>query len=280
MAEVNRGNIKSEVGTVNAISKILLSLILTAGGVAWATYPGSIITSWNATYKEGSSTYYPMGFTYDGEYIRVYTCPWVFKRLPENGSIVGSIYPESPPVSAMGLDASRGYLYSACYVMGIYVVNGASGARIASYPLPSGLGEVDAMDYNEAEPSAPVWTADRNLPVLCNLTSTCSFVRSINTSFSNATGLAYAADAPGGPYLFVGSAPHTVYALNPASGSVYYSFSIAVPNGLSDLAWDPPYLWTADNYFRSNGHIYQFVALPSGPGIAPSSFGKIKAIYH
>jgi hypothetical protein len=261
------------------ISKIPLSLIIGAFSVTWATYPGSIIGSWDATYKEGSWEFYPMGFTHDGGYIWVYTGNWIFKRLPENGSIVHSVSPYMPPAQGMGFDEGRRYLYAACYVSGIYIVNSANGETIASYPVPSGLGQVDVMDYNEAEPSAPVWTGDRFLPVLYNLTSACSFVRSLDTSFSNSRGLAYAADAPGGPYLFVGSAPATIYALNPASGSIYYSFTITLPNGLCDLAWDPPYLWTADNYLDSSGYIYRFVALPSAPTVSPSSFGKIKALY-
>jgi hypothetical protein len=259
--------------------KISAFIIVVFFGVATATYPGSIITSWDATYKEDSFTYYPGGFTHDGGYIYVHTGRWIFKRFPENGSIVSRKTTSAPFAHGMGFEAGRRYLYSACYVLGIYILESANGQIIASYPVPSGLGQVDVMDYNEVEPSAPVWTGDRNLRVLLNLTATCSFVRSINTTFSNARGLAYAADAPGGPYLFVGAAPHTVYALNPSSGSIHYSFTIAVPNGLCDLAWDPPYLWTVDNYIRSSGYIYQFVALPSEPAVSPSSFGKIKAIY-
>lgn len=270
---------ESEVVTTYAIPKTLLSVILTACGVARATYPGSIITSWDGSYKEGSFTFTPMGFTHDGQHIHVYTGNWLFKRLPSNGSVVSSVPRTILPPHALGYQVATRHLYVGDYVNGIYIVNYSNGEVIASYPVPSGLTRVNALDYNDAEPSSPVWVADRTLPVLYKLTASCSFVCSFSTSFSNVTGLAYAAECPGGPYLFAASAPRTIYALDPTSASVHYSFDIELPNGVGDLAWDSNYLWADDGYFRSCGYVYQFVALPSGPGITPSSFGKIKVMY-
>jgi hypothetical protein len=184
----------------------------------------------------------------------------------------------------MGYEDVPGYLYFATGGPYVHVRECFTGSLVRTFGVPPGAASSSAMDFDDGAPSAPVWLGDRVAWRLWNLTSTGSLVKSLNTTFSGVAGLAYDRDTPGGPYLFVATAngAGVVYALNPSTGSVYYSFPAPVADStLGGLAWDGSYLWTEGRLTNPPGlgWVFQFIGHETVTDIVPSSLGRVKALY-
>jgi hypothetical protein len=265
---------------------IWLAALLAVGGspVLGTSYLGSVINSWDGKYTQGSSTSYPLSITYGDGYIWLGYSAFITKRIPATGSIVDLIGFSDRYGSDMGFENSTKYLYCACSSYGVYVRDSASGSLVRSFSLPPGATSASGIDFDEGAPSAPVILGDSTAWRIFNLTGTGSLVNSISTGLGSVGGLAMDRNTSGGPYLFAGTrtSPPRVYALNPASGSVLYSFQAPVANqALRGLAWDGTYLWTADNVYGSPtvGMVFQFIAHDTNVNVAPTSLGKVKSLF-
>lgn len=268
------------------MKKIALALAaVTVAAAAHGTdYLGSVISSWDGRYIQGSTTSYPLGITYGDGYLWICYSTFFTKRLPATGSIVDLVGFSGRYGYDLGYETSTSYLYFACGTYGVYVRNSSTGADVRNFGLPSGATSASGIDFDNRTAASPVWLADQTAWRLFNLTSTGSLVRSLTTTFGGVGGLAYDGDTSGGPFLFAGTRSHpcTVFAVDPTSGSTLYSFQAPVYNGaLRGLTWDGTYLWTIDNIFGSPnvGWVYQFIGHAPNPGVVPASVGKIKALY-
>jgi hypothetical protein len=76
------------------------------------------------------------------------------------------------------------------------------------------------------------------------------------------------------------NAAHTIHRIDPSGGSVVSSFDGPPFTGnIIGLAWDGTYLWACQNYMGQDMYAFQFVAYDPNPAVAPSSVGRIKALY-
>ncbi len=248
------------------------------------SYLGSAIRSWDGTHKIGVVTYQPLGLGFGDGYIWVSHVSFFTKRNPATGSVVDVLSFLGPSGDDLGFEARTKYLYFASGGPYVYVRDSGSASLVSTFPTPPGVEEATGLDFNDGSPARPLWLSDHLLPRLWNLTSTGSVVTTLPLTIAKVWGLAYDGDTAGGPYLFAGTGTTEpmVYALNPASGSIRYSFEAPVyDNGLRALAWDGKYLWTIDHGLGSQhyGWVYQFVAHEPNVGAAPASLGRIRALY-
>jgi hypothetical protein len=260
----------------------LLSATLIFGVTAFATYPGSVVSSFLAEYIPDEG--YPMGITYGEGYVWVtYVYDLVTKRRPKDGSIVTSFRSESW-ADESGWEENHKYIYNVGAFGWIYWSDSATGSTIGSFPKP-GTGALSGVDYYDGAPSQPIWVVE-NVPAMAwNLTPKGSVVSSysLRSWLYLIRGLAYDGDTPGGDYLFLGlfTAPSYIFVVKVDTFSLISSFVAPVGGrGISDLSWDGRYLWALENGPppAKPGWVYRFVA-HSSPNIEPASIGKIKALY-
>ncbi len=255
-----------------------------AATAAAGTYLGSIVNSWDAQYHVGPLYCAPTGLCYGDKYVWV-SYDWFFaKRIPADGKVADVLSFFGPSGQDLGYENAPKYLYFATYVLYVYVHDSSTGETVCTFACPPGVPKAAGIDFDNSQPSKPVWLTDLNAPAIWNLTSTGSVITSFTVSFGPIGGLAYASDIPGGPYLFAGTrtAPSMVYALAPASGSILYSFKAPpAPTGLKGLGWDGRYLWTLDAATNSptGGYAFQFIAYGDFNRVTPASLGRIKILF-
>jgi hypothetical protein len=263
---------------------VIIVIVASAAAAAWATsYLGSVVNSWDGTI-EGPSTYRPSGVAYGDGYIWLGYGTFFTPRVPANGSIVDLIGFSGPGTRDLGYESSTKYLYFGCGSDGVYWRESTSGSTVGSFRMPPGAIYIMSLDFDNANPAAPLWLGDIYSWRIWNVTSAGSVVRSLQTPFGPAWGVAYDDDTAGGPYLFAASwdEPPVIYALAPASGSIYYSFTLKIcPKGVGGMTWDGNYLWTVDDRSASPllGMVHQFIAHEPNVGVVPASLGRIKALY-
>ncbi len=263
---------------------IFVNVTLLSAMLVFATYPGSVISSFFAEpIEEGGVPYSPLGMTYGEGYVWVvYAHALVTKRSPITGSIVASFYLDSCGWQ-LGWDGNRKYLYDINWWCWINWSDPKTGSTIGSFPNPS-TGLLYGVDYDEGHPGRPLWLGQRGPAWAWNLTATGSVVASydLRSWWHVPDALAYG-KTPGGEFVFFGlySAPPYIFVVNPSTFSVVSSFVAPVGNcGISDLSWDGRYLWVLENGPPpiKPGWVYRFVAY-SSPTVEPASVGKIKALY-
>lgn len=262
---------------------VIATFVATAWGTADATsYLGSVVNSWDGKYQ-GPVTYSPYAIGYGDGYIWLGYEKFFTQRIASTGSILDVVGFSGPTGDALGFQNSTKYLYFACSYKGIYCRESSSGSNVASFALPPGATYLMALDFDNDNAAVPLWLGDLHAWRLWNLTTTGSVVRSIRTSYG-VGGVAYDGDTAGGPFIFAGTRnpPPRIYALDPGSGSIRYSFSIEVcTRGLGGLSWDGTYLWALDDIGASplRGTVYQIIAHEPNTGVVPASLGRIKALY-
>lgn len=262
----------------------IVALVAVAWAAAYATsYLGSVVNSWEGKY-EGTGTSYPLSLAYGDGYIWLGHHTYFIQRIASTGSIVDLIGFSGRPGDGLGYQKTTEYLYFACSDKGVCWREATTGSTVGSFGLPPGATYLEALDFYNGNPTAPLWLGDLRAWRLWNLTSAGSVVRSITTPFGSTLGVAYDGDTAGGPFLFAASSsvPPGIYALDPASGSIRYSFSTEVcTHGIGGLSWDGTYLWALDKGPESPhpGMVYQLIAHEPNTGVAPASLGRIKALY-
>ncbi len=268
-----------------AKAKTTVALVACWAAGAFATsYLGSVVNSWYAGYTYGSWHYLPLGLGYGDGHVWIAYGKFFARRVPATGSVASTYTIEGPSGNDLGYANNTKYLYFASGGPYVYVRESTSGSTVQSFHVPAGAAVANGIDFDEGAPSRPIWLSDYAAWRLWNLSPSGSVVRSLRTTFSGVNGLAYDRDTAGGPYLFAGTraTPSTIYALNPASGSVLFSFQAPVyESSLSGLAWDGRYLWTAENLKNSPscGWVFQFHGQEPNSAVAPASLGKVKALY-
>lgn len=275
----------------------VLAFGLVSGG--HATYAGSVVSSWYADpIYENGWYYYPCGLTYGGGYMWIpyategLLCQ-ITKRRVSNGSLISSffidLYGYLPP--KLGYRDNPRYLYGVTQTNPIQWFDAKTGSRLGTFYLPE-IYWPTGIDYDDSHPGNPIWvcqwgTSQERPAMIWNLSGNGVIVSSFNLQSSpvNPFRIAYGHNAPGGPYLYVGtrSSPTLIYVMDPENGSFHGSFRAPISdNALSDLTWDGSYLWALENggYPEppNNGWVFRFVA-HSFPVVAPASVGKIKALY-
>ena len=264
-----------------------LAVLAFAATFAAGAELGSIVNSWDGIYYHHSQWVYPLGVTCDDAgYVWVVYADNIVKRRPSDGSVVASFSLTTGSFGwSLGYDEARKHLYFGSYWDDIYVRSALTGEDITHFPPPPDYA-VSALDYDDTHPTSPLWYATVNRDYLCVATSTGSVVRTVKQPFGTAVihGLAYNDDSPGGPYLFVGArwGPPKIFALNPTTGSVCYSFDVDMFDcSLQGLGWDGEYLWATDNIDGSPtaGYVFRFVAWRADVGVQPASLGEIKALF-
>jgi outer membrane protein assembly factor BamB len=201
------------------------------------------------------------------------------KRLPQDGKIVDVVGLPTPGPWEVAYDLGRRRIWCACLEAGVYLLHPETGSYEASFPLPGEIPSAAAICYDRDTPSAPLWVTDALTWRLWNLTTNGSIARSVRVSITGKTGLAFDNDTAGGPYIFIGAYSNKarIYAGDPATGSVLYSFDAPVKGTrLHGATWDGDYLWTIDS---DNGYVVQFVAHEPNLTITPASVGRIRALY-
>jgi hypothetical protein len=265
---------------------VLVILICVLGCSAFATHPGSVVSSFYAApLRYGSVTYFPQGLTYGDGYIWViYAEGIATKRQFPTGSLLTTFICPAPAWGGeIAWDSRRKYIYLISVWSGVYWVDSRNGSIIGSFTNPRGAGPLYGIEYNDYYPRSPIWVGDYKK--VFNLDTTGSVVKSFDLStWPHASGAyAFDSDTAGGPYIFVaavraGVAPW-IYVVKPADFSVITSFvSPLYPSSLADIAWDGQYLWGLENCEATVGWVKRFVA-HSSPNIEPASIGKIKALY-
>jgi hypothetical protein len=267
---------------------LFIALMTASAGFAYATYAGSVVSSFYAEPLEWEGNYYyPFGLTYgDGHVWVVYAYGGITKRTTR-GSIVSSYDPDIP-LWRIGWDGRRRHIYGTSWSDGVFWLNASTGSLVGSFGLPPGATRFWGLEYDDYTPSNPIWACQLHSPyTIWNLGPQGNVVASFNLSTwpFGPRCLAMDADTPGGPFLFVGtqSAPPTIYVVRPSSFSVISSFRAPVHNyGICDLSWDGQYLWVVENGRETPpnefGMVYRFVAHTT-PAVVPASVGKIKALF-
>ncbi|UCH78877.1 MAG: hypothetical protein JSU81_02715 [Candidatus Coatesbacteria bacterium] len=253
-----------------------------AAGAFATSYLGSVVTSWDATYSYPGGGKAPFGFAYGNGYMYVTYDELFTKRESSAGTIVDVLglpkVPRQYPEEA-AYDPDRSRIWCGCSEAGVYLLHPETGSYVASFPLPGTIPKVVAICYDRSLPSAPLWLTDGITWRIWNLTTGGSIVRSVRMSINKVEGLAFDNDTAGGPYLFVAACfdKPLIYALDPATGSVLYTFSAPVTGDrLQGLTWDGEYLWTNDS---KTGYVLQFVAHEPNTTITPASVGRIRALF-
>ena len=266
-------------------TKAIVALVACWAAGAFATsHVGSVVNSWYAGYTHGGWHYFPLGIGHGDGYVWIAYGKFFARRVPTTGSVVSTYGITGPSGNDLGYENNTKYLYFASGGPYVFVRESTSGSTVRSFPVPPGAAVANGIDFDDGAPSRPIWLSDFAAWRLWNLTSTGSVVKSLRITFGGINGLAYDRDTAGGPYLFVGTrmAPPMIYALNPSSGSVRFSFEAPVyQSSLSGLAWDGSYLWTAENLKNSPncGWVFQFVGHEPYAAVAPASLGKVKALF-
>jgi len=262
---------------------LIAVFVAAAWGAAGATsYLGSVVNSWNGKYV-GSIPYATFAITCGDGYIWLGTEKFFTQRVASTGSLLDVVGFSGPTGDALGFQNSTKYLYFACSYKGVYCRESSSGSEVASFGMPPGSTYLMALEFDNDNAAAPLWLGDLHAWRLWNLTTAGSVVRSLRTTYS-VGGVAYDGDTAGGPFIFAGTRnpPPVIYALDPPTGSVLYSFEIGVCRlGIGGLSWDGTYLWALDDIGSSplNGMVYQIVAHEPNTGVVPASLGRIKALY-
>jgi hypothetical protein len=261
----------------------IIALVVATCAAAWATsYLGSVVNSWDGKY-EGSSISYPLALAYGDGYIWLGHHTYFIQRTASTGSIVDLLGFSGRPGDGLGYEKVTKYLYFACSDKGVFWREATTGSTVGSFGLPAGATYLKALDFDNGNPTAPLWLGDSRAWRLWNLTPAGSVVRSFRTPFGSTSGVAYDNDTAGGPFLFAASSsiPPVIYALELTAGSILYSFPLEVcTNGLGGLSWDGTYLWALDEGSESphHGMVYQLVAHEPNTGLLPASLGRIKAL--
>jgi hypothetical protein len=264
----------------------LIFLNYTLACSAFATYPGSIISSFYAEpVRHGSITSYPQGLAYGDGYLWVICANGIVtKRQFPNGSLLGTFVCPAPAWGhELACDGRRNYLYMTSIFSGVYWVDATNGSIIGSFEGPPGAEPLFGIEYNDYYAGRPVWVGDGKK--VYNLNTSGSVVKSFDLSMWPHAPRAYAFDddTPGGPYILVGAVragvPPWIYVVKAQDFSVVSSFiSPLYPSSLADITWDGRYLWGLENCEATVGWVKRFVAY-SSPAVVPSSIGRIKALY-
>ncbi len=244
------------------------------------SYLGSIVGSFNATVRVGSSSYYPLGLAYDGAEMWTghsrYAAEWTL-----TGSRKNMHYINAGINYETAYDRSAGRLYAINRLSSVYRVLGiepSSGSIVNSFVVPSPFTVPQGLTFG----GGYLYIADMYQSRILKTTTSGSVVASVNPGVFGIKGLAWDGDTAGGPYLFAceANAKHTIHQINPASGSVVKSFDGPPFNGnIIGLAWDGTYLWACQNYMGQDMHAFQFIAYDPNVNISPASVGRIKALY-
>lgn len=268
------------------MKKTLVIILLAVA--AWApthatSYLGSVVNSWDGKYV-GPSTSYPYALAYGDGYIWLGHHTYFIQRVASTGSAVDLIGFSGPPGDGLGYEKATGYLYFACSDDGVFWREATTGSNVGSFGLPAGATYLEALDFDNGNPTAPLWVGDLRAWRLWNLNTAGSVVKSFRTPFGSTLGMAYDGDTAGGPFVFAASSdqPPVIYALDANSGSILHSFTMKVcVRGVGGLSWDGEYLWALDKGSESprRGMVYQLVAHEPNVGVAPASIGHIKALY-
>jgi hypothetical protein len=261
-------------------TKATVALVACWAAGAFATsHLGSVVNSWDATFSYPGGGKAPLGLCYGDGYMYIMYDELFAKRVPEDGKIVDVLGLPTPGPWEVNYDPGRRRIWCACRGAGVYLLHPGTGSYVASFPLPGGISYAGAICYDRETPAAPLWITNSLTWRLWNLTASGSLVRSVQVAIVGKDGLAFDNDTVGGPYIFVGaySDKARIYAGDPASGSVLYSFDAPVKGTrLHGLTWDGDYLWTNDSL---TGYVVQFVAHEPNVTVMPASVGRIRALY-
>lgn len=262
--------------TVAIAAAVLTSVV----GAQATSYLGSIVGSFNATVRVGSSGYYPLGLAYDGAefwagYTR-YVAEWTSTGSRKNMHYVnaGVNYETAYDKGADRLYAIN-RLSSTYWILGI---NPTSGSIESSFVVPSPFTVPQGLTFG----GGYLYIADMYQSRILKTTTAGSVAASINPGVFGIKGLAWDADTAGGPFLFAceTNAAHTIHQINPSTGSVIRSFDGPPFTGnIIGLTWDGTYLWACQNYMGQDMYAFQFIAYDPNIRVSPASVGRIKALY-
>ncbi len=249
------------------------------GSASATSYLGSIVGSFNATVHVGSSGYYPLGLTYDGAELwtghSLYTAEWTLTGSRKNMYYIGGLNYDT------AYDRSAGRLYAINRLSSVYRVlsiDPSNGSIASSFVVPSPFTVPQGLTFG----GGYLYIADMYQSHILKTTTAGSVAASINPGIFGIKGLAWDGDTSGGPYLFACevNSQHTIHQINPATGSVVKSFDGPPFTGnIVGLAWDGTYLWACQNYAGPDMYAFRFIAYDPNVKIAPTSAGRIKALY-
>jgi hypothetical protein len=270
----------------NRITRFAINVAIAA---AWAWGSGAGAASDTILSSFASPANYPYGLTYAGGtlYLGDAVSKTIFRLNPDTGSVMSSFVPSPKPAGTFmyGLASTPGYLWAATNSPArLYKIGAASGSVVNSYTL-SGVSAADGL------------AAEGNYVYVANSSSSAFFVYKYSPSSGSIVDSWPGAKYPSGLSIIthVPTSRRVLFNLGNVDGWVPFTdlngqpyrgqaFKIDPPCGEGNYAGD---LATRDNthiYYAANylKHIY-YLSINWGknevPAVAPTSFGKIKALY-
>lgn len=254
----------------------VLGLCAATGGASYV----QVVSSFDARYSFGATTWYAYSVEYDGTYLWTSVLYHLVKRTYPAGSLVGTF--QMDPYQPYGMAYDGRYIYStnAATTYYVYKIDPATGSTVASFRYPSGATRGSGLAFD----GSSLYFADYDASRIWRLTTAGSVLATLPTAITKPWGLAYDSKTPGGPFLWLadhpfGSGPQSkIYKLTTA-GSVVDSANWPVTGtGACGLAFDGTYLWGINNVYPQPNYAYR-MAFVSDVGVKPASVGRIKALY-
>lgn len=262
------------------VQLLTVAVALTAfGATAGASYV-QVISSFDARFSVGPTTWYAYSVEYDGTYLWTAVLYHLVKRTYPAGSLLGTF--RMDPYQPYGMAYDGRYIYStnAATTRYVYKVDPATGSTVTSFRYPSGATRGAGLAYD----GSSLYFADYSASRIWRLTTTGSVLATLPTVVTKPWGLAYDDKTPGGPFLWLadhpfGSGPQSkIYKLTTA-GSIIDSANWPMTGvGACGLAFDGTYLWGVNNVYPQPNLALRMLFV-SDIGVSPASIGRIKAIY-
>jgi hypothetical protein len=183
-------------------------------------------------------------------------------RYTTVGSLVGSI---PSPSSSMDLKWDGSYIWLCTFSPAMVYRLTSTGSVVTSFSGPAsgyGLAWTGTYLYYSSTSGNMIWRMTTTGSVITSFSSGCSFVGGLDYDGTNLWVADWPSSGGGLKYLTTG-------------GSLLDSFSTPGAARPSGVCWDGTYVWYND--YNTPGYVYR--ARVNFSGVAPSSMGKIKAVF-